>query len=84
MKKFNWLRETFTSQDTNIPTQKNGNGRVFINTGAIAVFINGYPLNPGATLSLLGNVNEIDETIYSLSWAAGAGSQIMCFTKIYK
>jgi len=55
-----------------------GNAITFINSGTLNVLINDiFLLIPGASLSLNGNQNEIDSTVYKISFASGAGTKLL-------
>jgi hypothetical protein len=62
------------------------NGVMFINQSTIdTVQVNGTPILPGQTLSLNGNENEIDETIYNITLVAVPDpNTFFIITKFYK
>ncbi len=60
------------------------NSITFLNTGAVAMQINGININPGAQLVIDGNAGEIDVTRYRLSFSAPGGNSCTVIRKIYK
>lgn len=77
---YKYETEVVTSEQTQVRAKCSG--ILFINSGTVTVSINNFPLLAGASLSLDTNDNAIDQTIYSLSWAA-AGGQITIWRKHY-
>ena len=76
---YRWTVNTFS---TSFARQFPGNTILFINNGLLSATINDvFPLPVGASLSLEGGKNEVDSTIYKLSFAAGAGASVSIFTK---
>lgn len=61
----------------------NCNNITFINTGAIAVQINQFTLVAGASLSIGGNANEIDTTIYTVSFSGATNGNLTVIRKIF-
>lgn len=50
------------------------NAVLFYNSGATTVNINGFPLVPGASLSLDSHAGETDVSKYQIAFAAGTGT----------
>lgn len=44
---------------------------IFFNGALLPVFVDGFPIAPGATLEISGNENEINVSKYKLSFGAG-------------
>ena len=61
----------------------NCNNITFINTGAISVKINQFTLVAGASLSIGGNANEIDTTIYTVSFSGATNGNLIIIRKIF-
>jgi len=56
----------------------NCNAIVFINSGTVNVSLNDiFLLVPGASIALNGNQNEIDSTIYKITFSAAAGTKLL-------
>jgi hypothetical protein len=47
---------------------------LFYNSTAGTIFINGFPVGSGSTLSIDGNVGEINVTSYKIAFNGNAGS----------
>ena len=58
------------------------NAILFVNAGTSNVFLNDiFPLDPGESLTIAGNQNEVDTTVYKISFR-GAGTNILkCWVK---
>ena len=69
-------------QNTNIIS--NTNNITFINTGAISVQINTFTLVAGASLSIGGNENEVDKTIYNINFQGATNGNLVVIRKIYQ
>ena len=50
------------------------NDIIFYNDAASTVYVNGFPVAAGGTLSISGNEGEINTTKYKLSFNGGTGS----------
>ena len=61
----------------------NCNNITFINTGAISVQINQFILVAGASLSIGGNANEIDTTVYNISFSGATNGNLIVIRKIF-
>lgn len=61
----------------------NCNNITFINSGAIAVQINQFTLVAGASLSIGGNANEIDTTVYNISFSGATNGNVVVIRKIF-
>ena len=58
------------------------NSILFVNSGTGNVFINDvFTLFPGASLSLDGNQNEIDTTVYKVAFAPGFTNSLQVWVK---
>lgn len=69
-------------QNTNIISDSNN--ITFINTGAINVEISTFTLIPNASLSIGGNENEIDRTIYNINFQGATDGNVVVIRKIYQ
>ena len=68
----------------NVDFDENTNAITFINKGTVAVTINNcITLEVNDTLSIGGNVGEIDTTGYRLTFASGGGNSVIVITKCY-
>lgn len=68
---------------TNNNLTANCNAITFVNTGSTDCFINKFLLAAGASLSINGNENEIDVTVYNISFTGGTGI-LSVIRKFYK
>jgi hypothetical protein len=59
------------------------NNITFINNGAINVQINQFTLVPNASLSIGGNENEIDITVYNVSFQGATNGNLIVIKKIF-
>jgi len=59
------------------------NNITFINNGTINVQINQFTLVPNASLSIGGNENEIDSTIYNVSFQGATNGNLIVIKKIF-
>jgi hypothetical protein len=59
------------------------NNITFINNGTINVQINQFTLVPNASLSIGGNENEIDTTIYNVSFQGATNGNLIVIKKIF-
>ena len=57
----------------NINLQSHCNGISFTNTGVTNLYVNKYLLTPSQTLSISGNVGEVDVTEYKINFPANTG-----------
>jgi hypothetical protein len=62
-------------------TDSNANSIIFINTGTNVANVDGLVLQPGQSLSILGNRDEINIKVYSFNFTGSLVSQL---TVIYK
>ena len=69
-------------QNTNIIS--NCNNITFINTGTISVQVNTFTIVAGASLSIGGNENEIDRTIYNINFQGATNGNVVVIRKIYQ
>jgi len=68
-------------QNYNVVSQCNN--ITFINTGSINVQINQFTLVPNASLAIGGNENEIDTTIYNVSFQGATNGNLIIIKKIF-
>ena len=68
-------------QNYNVISQSNN--ITFINTGSINVQINQFILVPNASLSIGGNADEIDTTIYNVSFQGATNGNLIVIKKIF-
>jgi hypothetical protein len=68
---------------TNNNLTSNCNAITFVNTGVTDCYISKFLLVPGASLSISGNENEIDVTVYIISFTGGTGI-LSVVRKFYK
>jgi hypothetical protein len=61
----------------------NCNNITFINTGAVTVQVNQFTLVAGASLSIGGNENEIDATVYNVSFSGATNGNLTVIRKIF-
>lgn len=59
------------------------NAITFINNGASVVLLNNIPLAVGASLSIEGNINEIDTTQYTLNFGTATNGNILVIQKMF-
>lgn len=59
------------------------NNITFVNTGTINVQINTFILVPNSSLSIGGNENEIDTTIYNVSFQGATNGNLIVIKKIF-
>lgn len=59
------------------------NNITFINTGTIDVQINTFILVPNSSLSIGGNADEIDTTIYNVSFQGATNGNLIVIKKIF-
>lgn len=73
-----------SSQVQSTPVASNCAEIAFINFGATTVVINnGLPLAPGASVSFNGNQNELDTTIYTLTFPPTGNNNCVVIRKYY-
>jgi len=72
------------TENGNIDFDQNTNALTFINKGTSSVKINNtFTLATDESLSISGNVGEIDFTAYNLSFVAGGTFNVIVITKVY-
>jgi len=59
------------------------NNITFINTGSINVQINQFTLVPNSSLAIGGNENEIDTTVYNVSFQGATNGNLIIIKKIF-
>lgn len=67
MKKY---KVEISQYSSNIKIDSNCNSISFVNAGTVDCTINQFILPAGASLSIDGNENEIDTTIYNITFAS--------------
>ena len=60
------------------------NNITFVNTGAISVQVNTFTIVAGASLSIGGNQNEIDRTIYTINFQGATNGSLVVIRKIFQ
>jgi hypothetical protein len=68
-------------QNTSIGS--NCNNITFINNGVATIQINNFNLVAGASLSIGGNENEIDTTVYQLNFQGATNGNVAVIKKIF-
>ena len=68
-------------QNYNVTSQCNN--ITFINNGASTIQINNFNLVAGASLSIGGNENEIDTTVYQLNFQGATNGNVSVIKKIF-
>jgi hypothetical protein len=68
-------------QNTSIAS--NCNNITFINNGLTTIQINNFNLVAGASLSIGGNENEIDSTVYQLNFQGATNGNVAVIKKIF-
>lgn len=59
------------------------NSITFVNNGSATAVINGLNILSGQSFSISGNTNEIDKTVYNLSFTGGGTQEVIVIRKIY-
>lgn len=59
------------------------NSITFVNNGSATAVINGLNILSGQSFSIPGNTNEMDKTIYNLSFTGGGTQEVIVIRKIY-
>jgi hypothetical protein len=72
MRNFKTEMQTYTENDLDIDSFCND--ILFYNTSAATVYINGFPVAAGGTLTISGNEGELNTTKYKISFNGGTGS----------
>jgi hypothetical protein len=67
----------------NFSIGSNCNNITFINNGASTIQINSFNLVAGASLSIGGNENEIDTTVYQLNFNGNTNGNVAVIKKIF-
>lgn len=70
----NFKTELQTYTETELDVDSFCNDIIFYNGAAVTVYVNGFPVAAGGTLSISGNEGEINTTKYKLSFNGGTGS----------
>jgi hypothetical protein len=60
------------------------NNITFINTGTIDVQVNTFTIVAGASLSIGGNAEEIDRTIYTINFQGATNGNVVVIRKIFQ
>ena len=82
MKIINYTTETkFYYQNATIPS--NCNSITFLNLGTNPVNVDGIPLTTNQSIAFSGNVNEINQKNYDISFSGGGTNQLAVIRKIY-
>lgn len=72
MRNFKTELQTYTENELDVDSFCND--IIFYNGAAATVYVNGFPVAAGGTLSISGNEGEINTTKYKLSFNGGTGS----------
>ena len=67
----------------NYSIASNCNNITFINNGASTIQINAFNLIAGSSLSIGGNENEIDTTVYQLNFQGATNGNVAVIKKIF-
>jgi hypothetical protein len=70
------------SYSTSIDIESNCNAITFYNSGTIDAKINTIPLLAGQSLSIEGNNNEIDATVYHLDFGGNTTGVVFVIRKV--
>lgn len=57
---------------------------VFVNKGTSTAFINNYPLAPGETLPICGNIGEVYRDQIDIYFSAGATNNLWIWRRYYQ
>jgi hypothetical protein len=80
-RKYKWLTQVYTGADNQI--KSDCNAIIFYNAGTTPCFVNSWPLVTGDRLILGGNENEIDTSLYTISFSAGGTNQLYVLRKYF-
>jgi hypothetical protein len=80
-RKYKWLTQVYTGADNQI--KSDCNAIIFYNSGTSLVYVNSWPLQPGDRLILGGNENEIDTSLYTISFSPGGTNEFYVLRKYY-
>jgi len=75
-------RNEFKVYNTDDVIESDCNSIAFKNDGTANAVINGITITTGNSVSIDGNANEIDRTIYNLSFGTGT-AQLTVIRKLY-
>jgi hypothetical protein len=56
---------------------------LFFNDSAARIYVNGFPVDAGAALEFNGNDNEINTTVYKISWNGATTGQCAVIRRRY-
>lgn len=67
----------------NYSIASNCNNITFINNGASTIQVNNFNLVAGASLSIGGNADEVDTTVYQLNFNGATNGNVSVIKKIF-